>query len=136
MSAVAAVRQSILIVDDTPDNITLLSALLKERYHTKVANSGSAALHILRTLGAVDLILLDVMMPELDGYETCRRLKADPATAAIPVIFLAAKKRAADEAQGRALGAVDFLSKPINPGVLFSRLAMHLTPRNALRAPD
>jgi putative two-component system response regulator len=135
MSASPDVRRTILIVDDTPDNITLLSALLKDRYHTKVANSGGAALHILRTLGTVDLILLDVMMPELDGYETCRRLKADPATAAIPVIFLTAKKRAEDEAEGRALGAVDFLCKPINPGVLFSRVAMHLTPRNALRAP-
>ncbi|MBJ7313084.1 response regulator [Rugamonas sp. CCM 8940] len=136
MSVTGNARQTILIVDDTPDNIMLLSTLLKDRYHTKVANSGIAAVHILHTLGAVDLILLDVMMPELDGYETCRRLKADPDTAAIPVIFLTAKNRAEDEAQGRALGAVDFLSKPINPGVLFSRVAMHLTARNVLRVPD
>ncbi|OEZ57757.1 response regulator [Duganella sp. HH105] len=118
-------RPTILIVDDTPDNITLLSNLLKDKYNTKVATSGATALQIVA--GApVDLILLDIMMPDMDGYETCRRLKDDPHSAAIPVLFLTAKSQPEDEAMGLSLGAVDFLRKPVNPDVLFARVALHL----------
>jgi DNA-binding response OmpR family regulator len=74
----------------------------------------------------VDLILLDIMMPDMDGFETCRRLKADPRSSAIPVVFLTAKSQAEDEAMGRSVGAVDFLRKPVNPDVLFTRVAAHL----------
>lgn len=118
-------RKTILIVDDTPDNITLLATLLRDRYNTKVATSGATALQIVAS-GAVDLILLDIMMPEMDGYETCRRLKANPATSAIPVLFLTAKSQPEDEALGRSVGAVEFLRKPVNPAVLFSHVAAHL----------
>ncbi|OFA04227.1 response regulator [Duganella sp. HH101] len=118
-------RPTILIVDDTPDNITLLSNLLKDKYNTKVATSGATALQIVA--GAqVDLILLDIMMPDMDGYETCRRLKEDPQSSAIPVLFLTAKSQPEDEAMGLSLGAVDFLRKPVNPDVLFARVALHL----------
>jgi CheY-like chemotaxis protein len=116
---------TILIVDDTPDNITLLSSLLKDKYNTKVANSGATALQIVAA-APVDLILLDIMMPDMDGFETCRRLKADPRSSAIPVVFLTAKSQAEDEAMGRSVGAVDFLRKPVNPDVLFTRVAAHL----------
>jgi putative two-component system response regulator len=118
-------RATVLIVDDTPDNITLLANLLKDKYQTKVATSGATALQIVAS-SKVDLILLDIMMPEMDGIETCRRLKADAATASIPVIFLTAKNLQEDEAMGRAAGAVDFLRKPVNPDLLFTRVAAHL----------
>ncbi|GJI89565.1 response regulator [Duganella hordei] len=116
---------TVLIVDDTPDNITLLSSLLKDKYNTKVATSGAMALQIVAA-APVDLILLDIMMPDMDGFETCRRLKADPRSSAIPVVFLTAKSQAEDEAMGRSVGAVDFLRKPVNPDVLFTRVAAHL----------
>jgi putative two-component system response regulator len=121
----AAYRHTVLIVDDTPDNITLLSNLLKDKYNTKVATSGTTALQIVAS-SKIDLILLDIMMPDVDGIETCRRLKADPASAAIPVVFLTAKSLQEDEALGRSVGAADFLRKPVNPAQLFSRVAVHL----------
>jgi putative two-component system response regulator len=126
-------RPTILIVDDTPDNIMLLSRLLKDRYNTKVANNGSTALQIAAASPSLDLILLDVMMPGLDGYETCRQLKANPATADIPVIFLTAKNQVEDEAMGLSLGAVDYIAKPISPPILFARVATQLSLRNARR---
>jgi putative two-component system response regulator len=126
-------RPTILIVDDTPDNIMLLSRLLKDRYNTKVANNGSTALQIAASTPSLDLILLDVMMPGLDGYETCRQLKANPATADIPVIFLTAKNQVEDEAMGLSLGAVDYIAKPISPPILFARVATQLSLRNARR---
>jgi CheY-like chemotaxis protein len=120
-------RPTILIVDDTPDNIMLLSNLLKDKYNTKVANNGATALQILASGAKVDLILLDVMMPDIDGFETCRRLKSDPGTCSIPVIFLTARALPEDEALGRELGAVDYLSKPINPVTLFARVSQHIS---------
>ena len=118
-------RRTVLIVDDTPDNITLLSNLLKDKYNTKVATSGATALQIVAS-SKVDLILLDIMMPDMDGLETCRRLKADPGSSAIPVVFLTAKSQQEDESLGRSAGAVDFLRKPVNPDLLFARVAAHL----------
>ncbi|MYN29807.1 response regulator [Duganella levis] len=118
-------RATVLIVDDTPDNLMLLSNLLKDKYATKVATNGATALQIVAS-SKVDLILLDIMMPEMDGIETCRRLKADPAGALIPVLFLTAKSLQEDEALGRSVGAVDFLRKPVNPDLLFARVAAHL----------
>ena len=126
-------RPTILIVDDTPDNIMLLSRLLKDRYNTKVANNGSLALQIAQATPGLDLILLDVMMPGLDGYETCRQLKANPATADIPVIFLTAKNQVEDEAMGLSLGAVDYIAKPVSPPILFARVATQLTLLDARR---
>lgn len=124
-------RPTILIVDDTPDNIMLLSRLLKDKYHTKVANNGSTALQVAAATADLDLVLLDVMMPGMDGYETCRQLKANPATRDIPVIFLTAKNQIEDEAMGLSVGAVDYLGKPISPPILFARVATHLTLRAA-----
>jgi putative two-component system response regulator len=126
-------RPTILIVDDTPDNIMLLSRLLKDRYNTKVANNGSTALQIAGATPGLDLILLDVMMPGLDGYETCRQLKENPATSDIPVIFLTARNQVEDEAMGLSLGAVDYLAKPISPPILFARVATQLNLRAARR---
>jgi putative two-component system response regulator len=132
-AAATAARPTILIVDDTPDNIMLLSRLLKDKYNTKVATNGTLALQIAQAAPGLDLILLDVMMPGLDGYETCRRLKANPATAGIPVIFLTAKNQAEDEALGLALGAVDYITKPVSPAILFARVATQLTLLDARR---
>ena len=126
-------KPTILIVDDTPDNIMLLSRLLKDKYNTKVANNGSLALQIAQATPGLDLILLDVMMPGLDGYETCRQLKANPVTADIPVIFLTAKNQVEDEAMGLSLGAVDYIVKPISPPILFARVATQLTLLEARR---
>jgi putative two-component system response regulator len=126
-------KPTILIVDDTPDNIMLLSRLLKDRYNTKVANNGSLALQIAQATPGLDLILLDVMMPGLDGYETCRQLKANPVTADIPVIFLTAKNQVEDEAMGLSLGAVDYIAKPVSPPILFARVATQLTLLDARR---
>ncbi len=124
-------KPTILIVDDTPDNIMLLSRLLKDKYNTKVATNGTTALTIAANSPDLDLILLDVMMPDVDGYETCRQLKANPATADIPVIFLTAKGLVEDEAMGLTMGAVDYLTKPISPPILFARVATQLTLKNA-----
>ena len=130
MNTKQTTRQTVLIVDDTPDNITLLSMLLKDKYNTKVAKDGATALQIAET-STVDLVLLDVMMPGMDGYETCRRLKQNPATAEIPVLFLTARSQPEDEALGLRLGAVDYLTKPVSPPILFARVATHLKLRAA-----
>ena len=118
---------TVLVVDDTPDNLTLMSALLREHYHVKVANQGEKALKIARTAaGAPDLILLDIMMPGMDGYEVCRQLKADAQTRHIPVIFLTARADIDDECQGLQLGAVDYITKPIVAPIVLARVATHL----------
>lgn len=115
----------ILIVDDTPENLTLMSELLMEHYRVKVASSGAKALRV-ALQSQPDLILLDIMMPEMDGYEVCRKLKADPATADIPVVFLTAKSEQADEQHGFDLGAVDYITKPISPPLVLARVQAHL----------
>ncbi len=124
-------KPTILVVDDTPDNITLLCALLGGQYRNKVATNGPRALKIAQSDPPPDLILLDIMMPEMDGYEVCRQLKADPKTADIPVIFLTAKTQEDDETYGFELGAVDYITKPINPPILMARVQTHLTLRHA-----
>src|SRR5664279_1861141 len=119
-------RPTVLIVDDTPDNLSLRSGLLKDDYKVKVANNGEKALRIARSENPPDLILLDIMMPEMDGYEVCRRLKADSATQDIPVIFLTAKSQIDDEKMGLELGAVDYLTKPVSPPIVMARVKNHL----------
>jgi len=125
-SSIPADKATVLVVDDTPDNLTLMSALLKERYKVKVANDGPRALRIAASERAPDLILLDIMMPGMDGYEVCRRLKAAPATREIPVIFLTARAGTEDEEQGFALGAVDYITKPISPPIVLARVETQL----------
>lgn len=124
-------KQTVLIVDDTPDNISLLAALLKGKYKIKIATNGLKALQIVTAPPYPDLILLDVMMPELDGHETCRRLKSNPDTADIPVIFLTAKSQVEDEEMGLNLGAADYIAKPISPPIVFARVANQLNLKNA-----
>ena len=119
-------KQTVLVVDDTPENITLMSSLLKGLYRTKVAINGEKALQIAFSDDPPDLILLDIMMPVMDGYEVCRSLKGDRRTVDIPVIFLTAKSQVEDEEKGFELGAVDYIAKPISPPVVLARVKTHL----------
>ncbi|MEB3226095.1 MAG: hybrid sensor histidine kinase/response regulator [Synechococcus sp.] len=119
-------RPTILIVDDSPDTLTLISALLKDNYRVKVASRGEQALAIATSNTPPDLILLDVMMPEMDGYEVCRRLKLENQTEHIPVIFLTAKTDIEDEEHGFELGAIDYITKPVSPPILLARVKTHL----------
>jgi putative two-component system response regulator len=124
-------KQTILVVDDTPDNLTLMTGLLKDAYRTKVANNGERAIAVASTLPLPDLILLDIMMPGIDGYEVCRRLKADPRTQDIPVIFLTAKTEVEDEQKGFDVGCVDYITKPISPPIVMARVKTHLLLKSA-----
>ena len=117
---------TVLVVDDTPENLTLMGALLRDHFMVKVANNGEKALKIAMSDTPPDLVLLDIMMPGLDGYEVCRRLKATAATRDIPVIFLTARSDPDDERMGLALGAVDYITKPISPPILLARVNTHL----------
>src|SRR5262249_19293725 len=126
-----SVKPTILIVDDTPDNLSLMTGILKGDYRTKVANNGERALQIASTLPLPDLILLDIMMPGIDGYEVCRRLKADQATLEIPVIFLTAKAEVEDEQKGFEIGCVDYITKPISPPIVLARVKTHLLLKSA-----
>ncbi len=119
-------RQTVLVVDDTPDNLSLMTSLLKDIYRVKIATNGNKALQIAFSKEPPDLILLDIMMPEMDGYEVCRHLKSDPQTTEIPVIFLTAKSGIEDELKGFELGAVDYITKPISPPVVLARVRTHL----------
>jgi len=122
-----AAANRILVVDDTPANIQSLAAILKEKgYQISVATNGKQALEVLARVPP-DLILLDVMMPELDGFETCRRIKASEQWREIPIIFLTAKTETADIVQGFELGAVDYVAKPFNTHELLARVNTHLT---------
>jgi putative two-component system response regulator len=123
-------KTTILVVDDTSSNIMLLSSLLKENYRVKVATNGEKAISIVQA-NPPNLILLDIMMPGIDGYETCRRIKSDPKYCDIPIIFLTAKSDEADESKGLELGAVDYIIKPINPLILFSRIKTQLLLKQA-----
>ncbi len=123
-------KTTILIVDDSPDSLALLSSLLKEVYRVKVAITGEKALEIAVGDDIPDLILLDIMMPNMDGYEVCRLLKQNPKTAGIPVIFLTAKTAAMDEEKGFELGAEDYITKPPSPSILMARIRTHLRLKN------
>lgn len=119
-------KPSILVVDDTPDNLSLMFGLLRDLYHVKVATNGERALRVARSSPPPDLILLDIMMPGIDGYEVCRQLKSDAQTRDIPVIFLTAKATIDDEQKGLELGAVDYITKPISPPIVLARIKTHL----------
>ena len=119
-------KPTVLIVDDTPENLTVMNGLLREHYRTKIANNGERALQIAADNPHPDLILLDIMMPGMDGYEVCRRLKRDPRLAAVPVIFLTAKAEVEDEQAGFNAGGVDYITKPISPAIVLARVSTHL----------
>ncbi len=127
-------KQRILVVDDTPANIDLLVAVLQGDYEITAAISGERALKIVRSNHKPDMILLDIMMPGMDGYDLCRQLKADPATSDIPVIFVTARTEVADETLGFELGAVDYITKPISPPIARARVHTHLTLHDQRRA--
>src|SRR5215813_8778283 len=126
-----SVKQTVLIVDDTPDNLTLMTGLLKDTYKTRVANNGERALKLAATLPYPDLILLDIMMPGIDGYEVAQQLKRDKATAEIPIIFLTAKSEVEDEQKGFDVGCVDYITKPISPPIVLARVKTHLLLKSA-----
>ena len=117
----------VLVVDDTPSNLDVLTAILKDIYQVKVAINGTIGIKIAKMVPQPDLILLDIMMPEMDGYEVCRRLKSDPVTADIPVIFVTAKTDVADEQKGFELGAVDYITKPVSPPIVKARVVTHIS---------
>ena len=127
VSPALARKPIVLVVDDTPDNLALMSGLLTDEYRVKVASSGEKALRIASSEAPPDLILLDIMMPGLDGYAVCERLKGQPKTANIPVIFLTAKSDMEDEKRGLELGAVDYITKPISPPIVMARVRNHLS---------
>lgn len=119
-------KRTVLVVDDTPDNLSLMGSLLRTEYRVKLAPSGERALKIASAAGKPDLILLSTMMPDMDGYEVLRRLRADPATADIPVLFLTTVGSIEDEKIGLDLGAVDYITQPISPATVMARVRNHI----------
>lgn len=119
-------KATVLVVDDTPANLSLMTGLLRDIYKVKAAIDGEKALRIAQSDAPPDLILLDIMMPGMDGYEVCRRLQANPVTRDIPIIFLTAKAGIEDEKMGLELGAVDYITKPISPPIVLARVRNHL----------
>ncbi|MBI5925148.1 MAG: response regulator [Aquabacterium sp.] len=119
-------RPTILVADDSPQNIELLSKVLGQDYRIKVATSGEKALAIAYSDEPPDLILLDIMMPDLSGHEVCRRIKANPDRRRIPIIFVTAMSTVEDESLGLSLGAVDYITKPISPPLVQARVRTHL----------
>ena len=119
-------RINILVVDDTPGNIDILSGILRKDYKVKAALNGMKALEIASQEPRPDIILLDIMMPDMDGYQVCEALKSNPFTSNIPVIFITAKNEEKDEEHGLKLGAVDYITKPISPAIVLARVKTHL----------
>ncbi len=119
-------KQKILIVDDTPGNISLLGQALQNRYNIVVATNGLDALRVAQELPCPDLILLDIMMPGLDGFEVCEHLKKSAVTRKIPVIFVTAMGENENEARGFEVGGVDYITKPISPVIVRARVQTHL----------
>ena len=120
-------KPTILVVDDTPSDLSLMANLLKTDYRVQVANEGANCIKLAGSERPPDLILLDIMMADMNGYQVCRRLKSSAATRDIPIIFLTAKTSIEDEQMGLNLGAVDYITKPISPAIVLARVATHLT---------
>jgi phosphoserine phosphatase RsbU/P len=124
-------KKIVLVVDDAPANIRVVNEILRNTYKVRVATDGVKALEMAATTPAPDLILLDIVMPGMDGYEVCNRLKADPGTQDIPVIFLTGQTETTDETRGFEAGAVDYIHKPFSPAVVAARVQTHLALREA-----
>jgi phosphoserine phosphatase RsbU/P len=122
-------KKTVLLVDDAPANIQIVNSILKDIYKIRIATSGAKALELANVTPLPDLILLDVMMPEMDGYEVCTQLKLNPATHDIPVIFLTGQTEVEDETRGFDVGAVDYIHKPFSPAVVKARVHTHLVLR-------
>lgn len=129
-------KKTILIVDDSVENLQLLTALLKDDYKIKVAKNGLKAIEIVTRDASIDLVLMDVMMPEMDGYTACQRLKENELTQQVPIIFLTSLSDAADETKGFAIGGADFISKPFNAQVVRARIKTHLDLQEERRKAD
>ena len=127
-------KPTVLVIDDTPSNLDVLTGILKDTYQVKVAINGHIGIKIAKTVPQPDLILLDIMMPDIDGFEVCRQLKSQPNTAHIPIIFVTAKIDPEDEVQGLSLGAVDYITKPITPEIARQRVKTHISLYNQKRA--
>lgn len=119
-------KHTVLVVDDSPDSLQLLNALLKEEFRVRLASNGAEALRAVLQEPRPDAILLDIMMPDLDGYEVCERLKSEEATKEIPVIFLTAKTEIEDAQRGFDVGGADYVTKPILPSVVIARVRTHV----------
>ncbi len=119
-------KQTVLIVDDSTENIDVLNGILNDSYNIKFAKSGKMAIKIAEKFQP-DIILLDIMMPEMDGYEVCEKLKLSPVTTNIPIIFVSAKDQELDEAKGFELGAVDYITKPVSPVIVKARVRTQLS---------
>ena len=119
-------NRTVLVVDDTEANIDILVAALDSEYEVSVAMDGESALEIVNT-DPPDLILLDIMMPGIDGYEVCRRIKSEPKTAAIPIIFISAMSEIQNKTSGLELGAVDYITKPFEAMEVKARVKTHLS---------
>jgi len=130
-AAPAAPRPVVLLVDDTPENLSVLGELLQPFYRVRVANSGARALSVVASEPRPDLILLDVMMQDMDGYEVIQRLRADTATRDIPVIFVTALDATEDERKGLELGAADYITKPVRPAIMHARVRAQLELKRA-----
>lgn len=119
-------RFTILVVDDEPTNLSLMNQILQNDYHVKVARNGTKALEIAFSENPPDLVLLDIMMPGIDGYNVCRELKRKPETRQIPVIFLTGMNSEKNEEAGLKLGAVDYITKPFNSSIVKARVHNHI----------
>jgi serine phosphatase RsbU (regulator of sigma subunit)/CheY-like chemotaxis protein len=126
-------KKTVLLVDDAPSNIQAANSILKDIYKIRIATNGAKALELMKVAPSPDLILLDVLMPGMDGYEVCTRLKADPETRDIPVIFLTGQTDIEDETRGFDVGAVDYIHKPFSPAVMKARVQTHLVLREKSR---
>lgn len=123
-------RQTVLVVDDVPENIDILYELLKDDYRLKAAINGTEALDIVFSTDPPDIVLMDIMMPRMDGYEACRRMKQDLRSRNIPVIFVTARGEKRDEMYGFELGAVDYITKPVVPAIVKARVKTHISFHN------
>lgn len=119
-------KKTVLVVDDAPSNIQVVNSILKDTYKVRIATNGEKALELVGVDPPPDLILLDIVMPGMDGYEVCTRLKNDPGTKEIPVIFLTGQTETEDETRGFEVGAVDYIHKPFSPAVVKARVNTHL----------
>lgn len=127
-------KRRILIVDDDQFNISVLTEILLEDYEIMAATSGETALAVVAGPHPPELILLDILMPEMDGYQVCTRIKADESTAHIPIIFVTAVSEAMDAAKAFELGAVDYITKPFNPVTVKARVSTHIKLSTTLQA--
>lgn len=126
-----AEKKILLVVDDDSENIQIVRSILGDKYKIRVATDGFKALELAKVEPLPDLILLDVIMPHVDGYEVCKQLKTDPKTRDTPVIFLTGKTEVADETRGFEVGAIDYIHKPFSPPIVTARVRTHLTLRDA-----